>query len=224
MKLEVRYLNSEVRSSDLAKLCIDPDNAFSANQEVLKDDGTTTLRRISIDLGEVVVKRYNTKNLWHMIRRNFQRSRAENCRRMADEFSSRGVAVPQTLAVIKSRLGPISGRSWYISRYKSSTLLLDYLDHDHWRERISEVISEVVSLFRVMLENGLSHGDMKATNLLVDGGDLVVIDLDAARLHRLSWTHRQALRRDRERFLKNWLDRPELAAEFERQLDSIGVV
>jgi tRNA A-37 threonylcarbamoyl transferase component Bud32 len=223
MTLEVRYLNSEVKSSDLAKLCGNPDHAFPDGEIVLKDDATTTVRRLKIDLGDIVVKRYNTKNFWHMIRRNFQKSRAENCHRMAGEFRQKGIVVPETLAVIKNCVGPFSGPSWYVSRHQESELLLDYLDHENWRERLNQVASQVMELFTVMVRNSLSHGDMKATNLLVDNGDLVVIDLDAARRHRIHYLHRIALHKDRIRFLKNWSNRPELAAEFERRLTAAGV-
>ena len=50
----------------------------------------------------------------------------------------------------------------------------------------------------------ISHGDLKATNLLWDAGQVLLIDLDAVVQHRSPTTHARAWRRDRTRLLRNW--------------------
>ena len=50
----------------------------------------------------------------------------------------------------------------------------------------------------------ISHGDLKATNLLWDQGRIVLIDLDAMVQHRSVRQHARAWQRDRSRLLRNW--------------------
>jgi tRNA A-37 threonylcarbamoyl transferase component Bud32 len=176
-----------------------------------------------VDGVELVIKRYNTKNPWHRIRRNFQKTRASNCRHMAAEFIELGIAVPDSVAVIEERFGPLSGRSWYVSEYVDSEMLLDYLAVDDWQARYAQLVDRIIEIFGILRRNRLSHGDMKATNWLVRQGELLLIDLDATRRHRSAQSHRRALLKDRARFLKNWDNQPSLRAQFAQRLDEAGI-
>ncbi len=221
MALQIRYINSDVESIELKDLCLNPDSAFTSQQGIIKNDSTTSLSRLKLDTGEVVVKRYNTKNFWHLIRRNFQTSRAENCYAMARVFESKGISIPEPLGVIEHCLGPFSGKSWYISRYVDNVMLLDYLSQDLWRTNFLQILPGVLKIFRVLADNQLSHGDMKATNLLVKDDDLWVIDLDGAKFHNSIGSHRSALKKDKARFLKNWNGNPELREKFQSEISKI---
>jgi RIO-like serine/threonine protein kinase len=60
-----------------------------------------------------------------------------------------------------------------------------------------------------MREYRLSHGDMKASNLLLtQSGEVELIDLDAMQEHRYDWTFERAFARDQQRFMKNWQKMP----------------
>jgi tRNA A-37 threonylcarbamoyl transferase component Bud32 len=58
---------------------------------------------------------------------------------------------------------------------------------------------------------GVSHGDLKASNLWYVEGRWIAVDLDAARWHA-HWTSRVQTRiaRDIRRLLRNWDNDPEL--------------
>ena len=62
----------------------------------------------------------------------------------------------------------------------------------------------LIALFETLHVLRISHGDLKATNLLWHGGRVFVIDLDALVQHRSGLAHARAWRRDRERLLRNW--------------------
>jgi tRNA A-37 threonylcarbamoyl transferase component Bud32 len=223
MSLKIRYLNSAVQSRDLPELCNDPDGALDKAHVQIKSDKTTTLGRVHSDVGELVIKRYNTKNRWHMIRRNFQTSRARNSLEMSHCFTEIGIQVAEPMAVIEFRFGPFRGRSWFVSRYLDKEMLLDYLGQPRNADVLERIRSEISSLFGKLLKNRLSHGDMKATNILVMDNDLLVIDLDASRKHRIDLFHKKALGRDRKRFLKNWRSDPGVLKMFADSLDAQGI-
>ncbi len=200
-----------------------PKSGAPAGAILFKHDRTTTLYRAPSAVGDLMVKRYNTKNLWHLLRRNFQTSRARNCLLMAEKYNGAGIRVAQPVAMIESRLGPFAGRSWYVSRFVDGVVLSDYLDIEDRAAPLRSIQGKITALFEAFQDHGLSHGDMKATNLLVYDEDLVLIDLDSARQHRWQFFHRIALRRDKARFLENWNDRPSLYRHLERELEHIGV-
>ena len=50
----------------------------------------------------------------------------------------------------------------------------------------------------------ISHGDLKATNLIVDKGKVVLMDLDGLRIHRTRKRFSRHYRKDCERLLRNW--------------------
>jgi len=72
------------------------------------------------------------------------------------------------------------------------------------REPDVEMASAILSLFETLYQQRISHGDLKATNLLWHEGQLVVIDLDAMTQHTSSKTFARAWRRERARLLRNW--------------------
>ena len=223
MTLKIRYLNSGVRSRDLKGLCAHPDSAFSETAVMVKDGTRNTLHQVTIDIGDLVIKRYNTKNAWHLARRNFQTSRALNCWHMGTLFRSKGIDTPEPMAVVEDQRGPFSGRSWYICRYVGNTLLPDYLDSADWEDRFELIKIRVCELFQTLQSHRFSHGDLKGSNLLVHEDRLTVVDLDAAKQHRSPLLHRLAFDNDKARFLKNWNGAPEIQHRFSTLLSEKGL-
>lgn len=68
------------------------------------------------------------------------------------------------------------------------------------KQRVNDL---VLALLRVMADQGVSHGDMKHTNILYDGTGVVLTDLDAMRIGRTGWLRRYRCRRDVERYLRD---------------------
>jgi tRNA A-37 threonylcarbamoyl transferase component Bud32 len=217
MSLQIRFFSSEVESNDLRDFCNDPDCIMETGR-LIKNDKTTTLSRLNLDIGEVVVKRYNTKNKWHWLRRSFQTSRARNCMTMSQHFSDCGIQVCQPIAMIESRVGFFRGKSWFVSKFGENELLVDFLSRDQKPIVIERVKRQIASMFQKLVDCRLSHGDMKATNILVKDDDLILIDLDASRKHYISLFHKIAISKDKNRFLKNWKNSPELLAHFSEAL------
>lgn len=64
--------------------------------------------------------------------------------------------------------------------------------------------SALRTLFATLHRERISHGDLKATNLLWQDGRVVLIDLDAMQQHRSDASHARAWGKDRARLLRNW--------------------
>jgi RIO-like serine/threonine protein kinase len=189
-------------SDTLERVLRDPDAAVADIKPIKDDDGPTTVWEITIDLHRCTIKRYNRKTLVHGIRRFFQRSRAQNCWLQAQALTSIGVAVAPPIAwVQKTTLGLKRG-SWLISeRVDGDTL-------ENRKEEGNLLMGNIVNTLVKLWRAGYSHGDLKATNILIANGNPVLIDLDATQHHRSRFFTRRGITRDLRRFLKNWQDEP----------------
>jgi len=185
----------------------------------LKEDTTASVWRIEHQDQPIVVKRYNTQNLWHAIRRSFRQSRADNCRKMTTQFMHAGIVTAPNVAVIQEWIGPFKLRSWFICEFFPGKALTSYFDdQDLGLPRGTELQTlkkNVSGLFESLRKARLSHGDLKATNILLSGNQLCLIDLDAAHTHKNNNSFQRAHKKDQARFMKNWLPQADIYKMFE---------
>ncbi len=186
--------------------------------KTLKHDGTTTVSEAEITRKQrrqkIVIKRYNTKNKLHFFRRLFRASRAENCWKMSAVFIRHQIHTPNRLATIQERFGPFKLRSWYLCDLIEGIDLLDYFNKNTEPAHLEEIKPLILSLFTALSENSLSHGDMKATNILLSGQTLYLIDLDASKNHTQTKNFQRAFEKDWRRFMKNWSSQTEVSSVF----------
>ncbi|MEM7358457.1 MAG: lipopolysaccharide kinase InaA family protein [Pseudomonadota bacterium] len=181
-----------------------------------KHDRTTTVARVELAGDhdtQVVIKRYNARNKWHTVKRALRKTRARRCWQMSYRFQQAGLNVAEPILMYEHRLGWLHGDAYFVNRFLEGEILLDALP-DMETEQQDQVIAAITRAFEIMRTERLSHGDMKASNLLWVGGELVFIDLDAARQHQSKLFWRRANRRDKKRFLKNWRGNKALLARF----------
>lgn len=172
------------------------------NGQLLKRGNTCTVA--SVDAGglAVVIKRYNRKSLGHALSRLWRPSRGWHSWREGHRLRLFGIPTPAPLAIVEERWGPLRGRAWLINARCTGTDLLSLLDAD--LPPPPPIAAALQTLFSTLHREHISHGDLKATNLLWDGEQIQVIDLDAMKQHRSASSHARAWARDRARLLRNW--------------------
>lgn len=211
-----RYVSRSSGTDVLPKSAQELDGLLgnAGKEHTLKNDLTTTVARISINQRDIILKRYNPRNTWHKVKRALRKSRARRCWKMSRVFSEAGLNVSPPIMMFEDRIGLIRMNAYFANEFLSGVELLSALPEMQRGERIlvKEAITEA---FAKLAAAKISHGDMKATNLLWVDQRLFFIDLDAAQRHRwwsLTWQRNH--NRDRRRFLKNWEAQPELLALF----------
>ena len=70
---------------------------------------------------------------------------------------------------------------------------------------------------------GITHCDMKGSNILFRNGQPVLVDLDAMAQYRSRRLFLRKHRRDLQRFLKNWQDQPAIQAQMRKALEEVGL-
>lgn len=201
----------------LGPLLADPDRWMAAGTP-LKQGNSATVARIQVGARQFVIKRYNIKGPGHAVSRCWRPSRAWHSWLEGNRLGFLGIATPRPLALIERRIGPLRGRAWLITEYcpgeNLAVRLAPYLD----ASPPDAELAAVCNLFDQLTAARISHGDLKATNLLWDGHRLSLVDLDAMRQHDKVSSFARAWHKDRARFLRNWPAGSSLRATLEAAL------
>lgn len=204
-------------SQDMQKLLCDPDRFIHEDKQVimLKAGDTCTVVKVKIDDRDLVIKRYNIKNFWHGIKRAITPSRAIKCWRSAMRLSPWRLSVAKPIALLEKRFGPFRSTAYYVTEYVPGINLAEYCTvQTPPAAELQQIAEQLRTLFANLDSLHISHGDLKATNILLENGAPILLDLDAMRLHRCKRQWQKAKQRDVNRFMKNWKDQPEIAEIF----------
>ena len=199
----VRRMSSIWRDSQdgLAPLLSELDHSLEAGIR-LKSGNTCTVARVAVSDGELVIKRYNLKNFSHAFFRLWRPSRAWHSWRAGHMLDFLGVPTPKPVAVVEERVGPLRRRAFLITEYCPGPNLLQHLSPDCVPGAAEA--GALRSVFHMLHHLRITHGDLKASNLLWCDGKLTLIDLDAMVRHTSDSAFKSAWRRDRARLMANW--------------------
>jgi tRNA A-37 threonylcarbamoyl transferase component Bud32 len=198
-----------------------PKNAKLLNQLLLnidaafKHDRTTTVSRVELVGEPMVLKRYNPRNQWHKIKRALRRSRARRCWQMSYAFSEAGLNVATPILMLEDRFGPFRLNAYFLNEFLDGQELMTLLPSMNQAQQL-KVAEAIDDAFEKLKAARLTHGDLKASNLMWCNDRLYFIDLDAAQQHRNPVTWLKGHNKDRKRFLKNWQGDSQLLAIFDR--------
>ena len=185
----------------LKPLLNNPD-AFIERGEIYKDKGAATVAKVNLNGRQLVIKRCNIKSFSHRLWRCWRESRAWVSWREANRMLALGMETAKPLAVIEERHFWLRGRAWLIMEHVEGANALTHLKSPAQQQEIEAMRTLLAELKAA----GLSHGDMKGTNLIwrAEVGRWALLDLDAMRAHRCPICQKRAQERDLARLLRNW--------------------
>ncbi|MCG6871992.1 MAG: lipopolysaccharide core heptose(I) kinase RfaP [Gammaproteobacteria bacterium] len=181
----------------------------------LKRDRRTRVYRWSDGRCRLLVKVYPLSGLARL-RALGRASRARRAWRAACDLRAAGIGAPRPLLLYERGWGLLPSGSVLVSEFVDGANCGELLETRPGHP----VRVRLVALLRRLRGLRFVHGDLKASNLLVRGGEPWLIDLDRAHRWRKPWGFRRAFARDLRRFSRNWQARPELRAWFDEQLRS----
>lgn len=206
---------------EMKKLIADPNSVIDSSR-LLKNGNSATVALAEVNGKLLVIKRYNIKNFGHALKRCPRNTRAWSSWLNAHRLELLGIPTPKPIAFLEKRWGPFRSTSYYISEYIDGTDLYRLITSDRSKEINIESLSiRFGKMFKALADANMSHGDFKATNFIVAGEKLYIIDIEGMREHSCKWSLRRSLKRDCRRFMKNWKDMPEVARIFQDQIRKI---
>ena len=204
-------------SKDFLSLLKNPESVFhDANSIVLKEGRSTTVIKIKIQNHELVVKRYNVKNIWHFLRRFFRKTRAHTAWGFAHKMIFFGISTAKPVAFIEQRLLGCHGKSYYLTEYVKGEHSRDYfIRHQNEDNKMIMMINRISSLLKNLAKIEITHGDLKISNILINAHqEPVLIDLDGTTSHLSFMSLQETWQKELKRFLENFSDLPHVQHQF----------
>lgn len=181
------------------------DKVFATPIKILKNDATSTVILTKINHQLFVIKRANTKNTMHCIRRAFKMSRAQKNWNNARRLNQSGIFAIQAAAMMEERWGILKGRSYFICPY------IEGIDARHFFAESAQpnedwpvVAKNICLMIKALADNHLSHRDLNLSNILLVNNAPYLLDLDAMNHYKNAWMARRAAQKEQQRFMQNW--------------------
>lgn len=212
------YFNRAFESTEMLKLFNHPEIAFQNNPNILKNGRSSTVVEWSIDGKQYVIKRYNMKHFFHWLRRCLRPTRGQKSWAYAHVLQLAGIATARPIACIEKRFLGVYGWSYFIMEYITGENLATYFTNPaHNTSEINTLVKNIVHLLKQLKEIQITHGDLKATNFIIDhNNNPVLIDLDGITQHKTRQETNYFSSKEIQRFQKNWENLPEVQALFEK--------
>ncbi len=173
-----------------------------ATGQVLKAGNSATVVAINYAGKDLVIKRYNMKSFWHLLKRCYRPSRAAISWRNGRLLQLLGVATPAPLGFIERRYGWFRSTAYFICEKSEGQEMLATFNQ---RMPSEKELAQIKNLFDVFKEYKISHGDFKASNLLIkENGEIELIDLDSMQECLNVQSFQRRFEKDKVRFLRNW--------------------
>ncbi len=172
--------------------------------EICKDGSRALVGKHALSDGtKCVMKYYRPKNLAKKINYALRGSRCMRSWIAARAFSQLGIptAEPMMIHEEKKAAGIMLKQSFLACHLAPGIQLHKVTDETS----LDEIASQLKTAFSTMAAYRISHGDLKANNIMVDPNNRIrFIDLDGTAILSPQKTWEDLWQRDRTRFLKNW--------------------
>ena len=208
-----------------------PDDLLVENSGLIKSSESTCSALVQIpaastagDLEPVFVKKFHFKGIVHSLKPLFRPHRAQVMWRVSWHLLNHYIPVAEPEGYLIKQRGPFCLKGYFFAKVlpKCSTLeeMAEDLDRLTLRLDPGGLIETLVQNIARMHSSGVSHGDLKWSNILVhdEKNELWFVDLDSAELQRQS-PSTKAIARDLARFLLSAQEAGIEEAVLERFLD-----
>ena len=152
---------------------------------IIKTDRATTVAKVTVAGRDVIIKRYNNQGFLNSLKYTLAGSRARRVWRETYLLQQLEIATPSALAYFDVFHRGRVIRSYLINEFCPAPilhyLLLDKLiSITDW----PAIADKVRQLLCRLHAKGVTHGDIKNSNIIYDEGELILIDLDSLIIHR----------------------------------------
>ncbi|BDS08462.1 hypothetical protein NT6N_35020 [Oceaniferula spumae] len=206
--------------ADLKTQLIKNADHYFEHTALLKDGNTCTVVEVEHGGSSYVLKRYNRKPLLYRLRHCLSSPRALRSWTNGQVLRLFGVRTPRPVACLLIKSGLLMDKA-YLLMDKISGEPLDTIDSERIFEPTGKIATEFVSRWHELDALNATHGDMKASNFMVDeDGNLSLIDLDGLKFDRNESEHQRRQQKDMARFMRNWSNDRKTADVFRKALEA----
>jgi tRNA A-37 threonylcarbamoyl transferase component Bud32 len=179
-------------------------NTAFLQKNLIKQGGKCTLAKIKISNQELIIKRYNLKHAFSILKNQFKFSRAKNSWLNAHRLWLYDIPTPKPIAMLEKSTWFFKKETFFICEYIDGDKLSVYAEKQSLDDTLSYIKKIVIYLIK--LKNlAISHGDTKADNFIIYKNDVFFIDLDSMKkMPKLWYKMKNYFIKDKNRFMRNW--------------------
>lgn len=170
--------NKTLATSQLLDIIKSPDSYLNKKKNIIKDNEKRTIAKLEVDFGTIILKRYNFKGVYDWITKcPFRSSKAYRAWYYQHKLLKHGVATTKPIAIIEKRWGPFWLQTYTISEYiegKPLSSEQDQLNHLSYKP----ICKQLIKYLNVFYHLKLLHRDLVARNIIINGENIAIIDLD----------------------------------------------
>jgi tRNA A-37 threonylcarbamoyl transferase component Bud32 len=216
-------LSGQQDDAEIGKELASIDRRPPPGMQILKFGTRSAVGSFRLSSNEtVVLKYYFPKSIIKRLTYGMLGSRALQSWQAAHAFHFVGLPTPTPLyfSEQKSTCGMQLHAAFLATRFAPGLPLTSWIERKPQDlDRVRRVTDALSQAFAIMARFRISHGDLKASNIMVneeEGNTISFIDLDGTRVLSpvSSWT--KYWNKDRARLLANWAHLPEVAALFSK--------
>jgi tRNA A-37 threonylcarbamoyl transferase component Bud32 len=188
-----------------------PDAMIDSPQtEILKRGNSATVVSLTLGSRKYCVKRFNQK-VWHRhLGWPIHPSRTWNNWYFSHRLSLYGLATPESIALLDTRIGPMGllrGTGYIVQECLVGPELPDAMANASQDEK-QRLVAEASQMIASLHAQGITHGDCKATNFMCTDTGLQFIDLDSMHAQGCipilsELLHQRRVQKDLARFARN---------------------
>lgn len=199
-------------SPAMRQLMQDPNQAFTLpSTEYLKQGNSSTVAKFELDGRLFVIKRYNVKNKLSVLKRFISKTRARRSWLSSHYLKLLSVNTVKPIALYEKKLGIFYFQAFFIAEYSQGEFLYEVIARQNQVTPEWDIIADsLLTQLHSMFDKGITHGDLKAENLLIMQNKVILLDLDSVHWHRRRSSFNKAKQLDLARVLSNFVDHPSL--------------
>tara|TARA_S200000501_G_scaffold275956_1_gene259785 strand:+ start:2237 stop:3745 length:1509 start_codon:yes stop_codon:yes gene_type:complete len=186
-------------NQDILKI-IKNEKALISQGELIKNEEGHLVVKLHMSDEKFVIKKYRIKNLFHMTKRIFKKTRARNSWETLHWLNSVGVKTMQPV-LIYEELGLIGATNSVLVSKEIEGKRLDLQVQE--KEEPLIIASNLYNFFKRMYWISFHHGDAKSSNFFINKNKLVVFDLDSSKRNKFKKLLIKNIEKDKKRILKS---------------------
>ena len=179
---------------------------------LIKDDKSTRITYVHKPSFNqpVIVKQFKFKGWFHCVLRSISISRAMNYSKSSKLISKLGIITPKVIAAKEKKIGMLSTESYVITEFYTGQNAKILIEHPEYfsKKTFEDFTDKVINILATLFKNNITHGDTKVPNFMIKEQDVCIIDLDVVHIHKSSKKLKKYIRKDIERFERDWESHP----------------
>ncbi len=203
---------SYVDDNSLQDVCNNINTYFqSPDKTILKRGRSSTVIKIAAgNTSNIVVRRDNFVSLFKFLKRGARKSRSRKIWEKGRFLGGLGLKTVTPIALIEDYAFFVRTASYVLFEYIDGiTLKAYFLDPKTSGVAKNAMAEKVVQSIYKWHSSGVTHGDPKASNIMIKNNDIYLIDVEDIRAPKSERTKKHAVTRDKYIILHNWQKYPE---------------